>query len=389
MRAIGTRAAGAPLEPLTLPIPEPAPDELLVRVTATSDQSGRRLHRHRDVWLRGASSIPLFPGRDICGVVAQVGELVTHFAPGDRVLGCWTKAEFHLGAWAEFIAVPADGALAIWPAELTAGQAAALPLAAVTAQLGVDGLAPAPGESLLVVGASGAGGLLCGNALAAARGAQVIATAKPGEEDRLRDLGAAETIDYAIAGRSPPRRATSCVGTEVAAIFDIVNDKPQLLALSEARGRRRSDRPRPRFAADRRTARCQSVASRPSTWSLPAAAPEVLAPVLELARSGSLGVLVSDVRPLEQLPILVPESSLRGGAWKDRRRDRAMSMDLVTDAASATPSPRDGPTGSCGSRTRTTGRSSACPRTAGRTRSPRRRRDPRASGAAPTVAGCS
>jgi NADPH:quinone reductase-like Zn-dependent oxidoreductase len=257
----------------------------------------------------GELTYPVVPGRDFCGTVIGTGSDVTGFHRGDRVLGCWTKTEFRLGAWADFMIVPAECAVTLCPVPLSPHQAAALPLAAATAQLALDALEPAPGEPLLIVGASGAVGCYAVQ-LAAARGAQVIATAKGADEARVRSLGAAETVDYTQVDVIAAVRELYPDGVPM--LFDIVNDKPAVLGLAELvgpGGRVASAR----FAADRRLLSERGL--RASNVAVTNVGDEVLAPTLALAASGKLSILISDVRPLEDLPTALPEFE-RGGRGK-------------------------------------------------------------------------
>jgi NADPH:quinone reductase-like Zn-dependent oxidoreductase len=308
VRAVGLSRPGAPLEALELAVPEPAAGELLVRVIASSINPV-------DGYIAGGTygsgelTYPVVPGRDVCGVVERLGEGVTAFAPGDRVLGCWTRPQFRLGAWAEYLAIGVDSAVTRWPSSLSAEHAAALPLAAATAQLAVDALAPVPGEPLLIVGAGGAVGCYAVQ-LAAARGARVIATAKAAEARRIRALGAAETIDYTGVDVAAAVRELHPDG--IPALFDIVNDKRELLRLAELvhdGGRVASAR----FAADKSVLGERTIT--PINVLANGRGAEVLAPVLALAEAGGLQVLVSDVQPLEQLPAVVPQFA-RGGRGK-------------------------------------------------------------------------
>lgn len=308
MRAIGLPEHGAALQALDLPVPAPGRDEVLVRVLASSINPV-------DGYIAGGTygtgelRYPVVPGRDFCGTVADAGAEVDGFRAGDRVLGCWTQQEFQFGAWAEYLTVPARSAIARCPTEMPTHLAAALPLAAATAQLALDELDPSAGETILIVGASGAVGCYAVQ-LAAARGARVIATAKPGEEQRLRSLGASETIDYTQLDVAATARELCPDGIPM--LFDIVGDKPELLSLSElvADGGRVASA---RFAADRRVLAERGL--KPINVLATGCGPEVIEPSLALAESGELEVLVTEVRSLEDLPWLVPEFA-RGGRGK-------------------------------------------------------------------------
>ncbi|HTX07868.1 MAG TPA: NADP-dependent oxidoreductase [Solirubrobacteraceae bacterium] len=305
MRAVGLAGPGAGLQQLELEVPEPRPDELLVRVIASSINPVDA-YIVNGTYGTGELSYPVVPGRDFCGVVERGAD---GFEPGDRVLGCWTVPEFQLGSWAQYLSVPLQSAVARWPDVLSAQEAAALPLAAVTAQLAIDALAPNAGETVLIVGAGGAVGCYAVQ-LAARRGARVIATAKPEAEQRVRALGAAQTIDYRRDDLLAAARELCPGGVPV--VFDIVNDKPELLALAElvpAGGRVASAR----FAADRRVLSGRGVT--PINVIANGHGGAVLADVLAMAAAGALQVLVSDTRPLDALPDAVQEFE-RGSAGK-------------------------------------------------------------------------
>jgi 2-desacetyl-2-hydroxyethyl bacteriochlorophyllide A dehydrogenase len=308
MRAVGLTAPSSRLQELELPVPDPGPDELLVRVIASSINPVDA-YIVNGTYATGGLEYPVVPGRDLYGVVERAGARANGFAPGDRVLGCWTSHEFRLGAWAEYMIVPTDAAVTHCPAALTPHEAAALPLAAATAQIGIDGLSPGPGEPLLIVGAAGAVGCYAVQ-LAAQRGARVIATGKPGAEQRLRSLGAAETIDYTRQDVAAVVRDLHPAGIPM--LFDIVGDKPDLLRLAELvqdGGRVASAR----FAADRRALSARGIEAINVVANGHGA--EVLDATLTLAESGALHVLCSEVRPLTDLPNAVSEFA-EGGRGK-------------------------------------------------------------------------
>ena len=135
-------------------------------------------------------------GRDFAGVVEQVGSGVRRYRTGDEVFGFVLHANptVHEGSWAELITVPEDNQVAAKPHGLDFAQAGAAPLAGIAAITAFDALAPAEGETVLVVGASGGVGSFFVQ-LAAAAGANVIAPALPEDHDYLRGLGVSELID--------------------------------------------------------------------------------------------------------------------------------------------------------------------------------------------------
>jgi NADPH:quinone reductase-like Zn-dependent oxidoreductase len=129
-------------------------------------------------------------GSDLAGHVEAVGASVTRFRPGDEVY-----AYVLAGAFAEEASVP-EAALGHKPANLTFEQAAAVPLAALTALQGLrDHGRVQPGQRVLIIGASGGVG---GFAVQLARsfGAEVTGVCSGGNADLVRSLGADHVIDY-------------------------------------------------------------------------------------------------------------------------------------------------------------------------------------------------
>jgi NADPH:quinone reductase-like Zn-dependent oxidoreductase len=190
---------GAPRDVLKIvsaPIPKPGPDELLVRVRASSVNPidcalrsgyGRAFFEKR-------AALPLSPGRDIVGEVVAKGASVTTFAPGDAVY-----ASVFYGANAEYIAVPAAHT-ALKPASLSFIQAAALPFAALTAWTAlvkVAGLDPSttPGKRVLIPRGSGGVGSV-GIQLIKAWGGYVASTCSTRNVELVKSLGADLVVDY-------------------------------------------------------------------------------------------------------------------------------------------------------------------------------------------------
>jgi NADPH:quinone reductase-like Zn-dependent oxidoreductase len=208
------------------PEPEPAENEVLVRVHAASINGFDTFVALGMARGMMEYQFPVVPGRDFAGVVEKVGPAVGRFRPGDAVFGIVAnKPALHDGAWAEYIAVPEDK-LSPVPPGLDLTRAAALPLAGTEALMCVEAVDPKPGERVLIVGATGGVGNYAIQ-LAARRGATVIATGLPEDEAHLRDLGAAEVIDYS-AGDTPARiRARHADG--VHGLIDLVN-RPETFA---------------------------------------------------------------------------------------------------------------------------------------------------------------
>ena len=200
IRAYAVPGAGAPPGWRAVPCPRPGPDEVLVRVAvaAINPVDGAiavgRLHDEFPY------VYPVTLGRDFAGPIVAVGSEVTRFAVGDEVFG-WVpiaRPTIHAGAFAEYVAIAQDVAIAHRPAGLTRAVAAALPLSGAAAHTAVGAVNPRPGAVVLVAGATGGVGRYA-VALAAHAGATVIATGRPGDEPSLRALGAELVVGYEAA----------------------------------------------------------------------------------------------------------------------------------------------------------------------------------------------
>ena len=140
---------------------------------------------------------PVIWGCDFSGVVAETGSGVTFFKPGDEVYGFkdGRVAKTYRGTYAEFAVVP-EKALARKPAKLSHEEAAAIPLAALTAwQALVTKGRLKPGQRVLIHAGAGGVGIFAIQ-IAKALGAYVAATAGTRNQDFLRQLGADLPIDY-------------------------------------------------------------------------------------------------------------------------------------------------------------------------------------------------
>ncbi|MBP6209200.1 MAG: NAD(P)-dependent alcohol dehydrogenase [Anaerolineales bacterium] len=134
------------------------------------------------------------PGADMSGRVEAVGKDVTQFKVGDEVYG--DLAASGCGSFAEYVAVP-EKALALKPVNLTFEEAAAYPMAAVTALQGLrDQGKLQPGQKVLIQGASGGVGSFAVQ-IAKVLGAEVTAVCSARNMDQVRSLGADHAIDYA------------------------------------------------------------------------------------------------------------------------------------------------------------------------------------------------
>jgi NADPH:quinone reductase-like Zn-dependent oxidoreductase len=193
MRAAGISEFGGAVGPIDLPDPRPlADDEVLIEIRAAGVGNWEEFVRTGD-WDVGRSP-PMALGVEAAGIITAVGESVEDWEPGDEVLSHPLPLRDQ-GAWAPLL-IASSTVLARKPAALSWEVAAACPVPALTATQVIDrALAVRPDDLVLVNGGSGVTGTtLVG--LAAARGAEVIATAGPASHERLRRLGAAQVLDY-------------------------------------------------------------------------------------------------------------------------------------------------------------------------------------------------
>ena len=169
-------------------------EDVLVRVAAASVDMGTwhiltgMPYAMRVAGFGLRSPKALNPGRAFAGTVAAVGDETRGFAVGDEVYGSGD------GSFAEYLAV-SHTALAYKPANLTFDQAAAVPISGGTALQAVQKANVQPGQSVLVVGASGGVGSFAVQ-IAKATGAEVTGVASTAKLDRVRALGADHVIDY-------------------------------------------------------------------------------------------------------------------------------------------------------------------------------------------------
>ncbi|HEY9127559.1 MAG TPA: NADP-dependent oxidoreductase [Acidobacteriaceae bacterium] len=192
--------------------PVPGSDELRISIRAAGVTPTELLWFPSSHTREGSPRKLAVPGHEFSGVVEAVGAGVTRFKPGDEIYGMndW----FASGATAEYC-VASQESVAFKPASLTHAEAAAAPIAALTAWQGlVDRMKIQAGERVLIVGAGGSVGLMCVQ-IAAMHGCHVFASAAPLQAEVLRNLGCERVLDY----RSQPFEDAL---TDIDVIFDAV-----------------------------------------------------------------------------------------------------------------------------------------------------------------------
>ncbi|MFJ9827351.1 NADP-dependent oxidoreductase [Streptomyces sp. NPDC101160] len=204
MRALVIDSFGGPeaLRIAEVPVPAAGPGQVLIRVEAATvhpvDLATRSGVLAEAGLMAGTGRTGL--GWDVAGVVEATGPGVRGVRLGDRVVGMNDRLDVELGTQAEYVVLDAH-AVAPAPVSLAPAAAATLPLAGLTALQALDALDLPAGETLLVTGAAGAVGGYAVQ-LAAARGLRVVAAARPGDDELVRELGAEHVV---ATGPDAPR----------------------------------------------------------------------------------------------------------------------------------------------------------------------------------------
>jgi NADPH:quinone reductase-like Zn-dependent oxidoreductase len=195
MKAVRIHSFGGPevLKVEDVPRPEPQQGEMLVRVMAAGINPLDAKARGGSLKAIMGDRMPFILGWDVAGVVERVGPGVTRFRAGDALYAFLDRARG--GGYGQY-AIVKEGEAALKPKSLSFEQAAAMPLAALTAwQALFDTAKLQAGQTVLIQGGSGGVGSFAVQ-LAKVRGARVIATASTVNQGLLRELGADEAIDY-------------------------------------------------------------------------------------------------------------------------------------------------------------------------------------------------
>jgi len=302
MRAAVYRRFGGPevVHVEDVPMPTPGPDEILIRVHASTVSAADHRTRSGDIprglrVLAGLSIGFLRPrrrvlGMDAAGTVESVGSAVTTFAVGDEVIAM-LGARF--GGHAEYALVTQSGGIARKPANLTFAEAVSVVFGGITAQAFLNRVCTGPGNRVLVNGASGAVGSAAVQ-LARHRGAHVTAVTSAAHRDLVMRLGADEVIDYASSDFTENGElydvVMDCVGTagfeRVAA--SIRPGGALLLVVTDLAGLVGAGR------QSRASGKHVSAASVPYT-------PESMAALSALARSGAIRPVIDRSYPLADI----------------------------------------------------------------------------------------
>lgn len=178
--------------------PTPQANEVLIKIHAASVNAADWHVLKADPFIARFDAglfKPKFPilGADIAGVVESIGTGVTQFKPGDEVYGDLSHCGW--GGFAEYVAVP-ENVLALKPTNISFTEAAAVPMAALTALQGLrDKGQIRAGQKVLINGASGGVGTFAVQ-IAKSFGTHVTAVCSTSKMDMVRSIGADDVIDY-------------------------------------------------------------------------------------------------------------------------------------------------------------------------------------------------
>jgi NADPH:quinone reductase len=224
MRAYATDAFGETGRMRELPVPEPGPSEVRIRVEAagTNPVDNAILQGFMKDMLE--HRFPLVPGIDASGTIDAVGGDVTTLSVGDSVFGVTGKGYFGGGTYAEYTTM-ASASISQKPDGVGHESVAAIPTAGVTALMLLEALEPQAGQLILAIGATGGVGSYFVQ-LATERGARVIGVSRATNGDYVRSLGAENVIDYSAEdlGEAIGRRYPQGID----AIADMVGHKDEL-----------------------------------------------------------------------------------------------------------------------------------------------------------------
>jgi len=291
VRAVAVESVPATPQVSDVQAPRPEAGEVLVQV-ASASVNGFDLSVAAG-YVQGMMEhrFPLVLGKDFAGTITELGEGVEGFAVGDQVFGVVMKPVLQVGTLAQYATVPAAYGLARIPQGLSVQDAGALGLAGTAALNSLDAAQVSEGDTVLVSGATGGVGALAVQ-LAAARGARVIATARPGAEtDFLTGLTDSEIhiVDY-TGDLDPQVRAIAPEGVDV--VLHLAGEGVELAGLLGKGGRIASTRGLTPDAVEVQDVTVHPIMADPNGQTLTALA--------EKAAAGELRVPVTATYPLEQ-----------------------------------------------------------------------------------------
>lgn len=235
MRAFALEEFGKPGSIVEVPVPEPFAGQVRVRIAAAG------LNPFDVAVIQGyvkdhmEHRFPLISGADASGTVDAVGEGVLDRSIGDEVFGSVGKRYQGEGTLAEYVTM-STATIARKPESVDGVQAAAIPVAGVTALTMVEAASISDGDVVVAIGATGGVGSFLVQ-LAANRGARVITVSSAANADYARRLGASEIVDYAAGDVVETVRSLAPGGVDVIAEMHGSDDTARLAELVGPGGR--------------------------------------------------------------------------------------------------------------------------------------------------------
>jgi len=275
-------------------------DEVLIKVRAaeaTKSDCEMRSFRYSVKWFWLPLRIALGVGKPrrrilggyFSGEIESIGKDVTHFSVGDPVFGA---ARLRLGAYGEYVALPASYTIVAKPTNMTFAEAAAVPLGGLNALHFMRRANIQAGESVLI---TGAGGSIGAHALQIAKsmGAEVTAVDRAIKEDMLRRLGADDFIDY-------EKKDFAADGRAYDVIFDMVPGSSYRACIRalNPRGRYLSGNPRLSFMI--RSLFTNWFTGKAASFAFARESREELLALKEMIEDGRIRSIVDRVYSMEQ-----------------------------------------------------------------------------------------
>ena len=301
MKAIVYEAYGGPevLQLRDIPKPVPGKKDLLIRVRAveaTKSDCEMRSFQYAVSWfwlplrLAMGSRRPRrrVLGSYFAGEVAEVGAEVEGFAPGDEIFG---SSSLRLGAYAEYLRVPATCPIVEKPTNMSFVEAAAVPLGGWNALHFMDLARIAPGDEVLI---NGAGGSIGTHAIqiARARGAVVTAVDRSDKEAAIRAFGAEAFIDYQSEDFTRRNQLWDV-------IFDMVPGSPYGRCIRALNTGGRYLTGNPRLSTMLRCLITNRFSDKSASFAFAAETKDALTELKSLIESGQVGSIVDVILPLE------------------------------------------------------------------------------------------
>jgi len=281
--------------------PAPKNDEVRIRVRAveaTKSDCEMRSFRYSVKWfwlpLRIALGVrkPRRPilGSYFAGEVESVGEDVRGFSQGDAVFGC---ARLRMGAYGEYVVLPANYTIASKPSNMSFAEAAAVPLGGLNALHFMRRAKIRAGERVLINGAGGSIGAYAVQ-LAKSMGAAVTAVDHAGKETALRRFGADEFIDY----RAQDFTAS---GQTYDVIFDMVPGSSYSACIGALNPNGRYLSGNPRLAVMLRSVLTTRFTGKTALFAFARESRRELLSLKEMIEDRKIGSIVDSVYPMEQV----------------------------------------------------------------------------------------